>query len=136
MFFNRTKWLTLMVVLCLAVLLALQPFIHAHLDVEHPIQHSGFHVGSDYEESLSVHHDQPSHSVSAIPHVSHIVKVAPSIKQGIDLALVVDVAGLILVSFCLAIAIKLTAQQFSQLNPSFYQPLKRRLPAARAPPQY
>jgi len=61
---NKTKWVRLSVAVCFAILQALQPFIHAHLDAEHPIQNTGFHVGSEHEEALSLEHSQFVDSLS------------------------------------------------------------------------
>ncbi|MGJ8620957.1 MAG: hypothetical protein ACSHWN_11550 [Methylophilaceae bacterium] len=134
--FNKTKWLVLTVALCLIALQALQPFIHAHLDIEHPEHLSGLHVGGDYEASLNDHSHKSNHSITDLSHVSHVITIAPSIKQDTDLTLVLDVVALIFISFCLAIAAQLSTQLFSPLHLSHYQSLKRRLPASRAPPQY
>jgi hypothetical protein len=135
MLFGKNRWVVLTVALCLVVLQVLQPFIHAHLDVEHPQQLSGLHVGGDYEASLSGY-PESHHAITDLSHVSHVLTIAPSLKQELDLTIVLDVVALILVSFFLAMALPLATQLFLQLNLSYYQSLKRWLPASRAPPQH
>jgi len=136
MTFNKTKWGALTAAFCFAILQALQPFIHAHLDIDHPIQHTGFHVSDEHEEYLAGSHDQSNHAISVVPHASHTFSVAPGIKQDIDPALVLDIIRFALVCFCLAIALQSITQRFSHFRPSPYQSLRQRLPASRAPPQY
>ncbi|EUJ10449.1 hypothetical protein Meth11DRAFT_1268 [Methylophilaceae bacterium 11] len=130
---NNTRWVTLAVAICFAILQALQPFIHAHLDTEHPIQHTGFHVGDEHEEAYSVEHSA-DHAVSNIPHATHTISVASGIKQDVDVKLLINILAVV---FSVCFLLKLQATQ--KLNPALLsnpkESLKRRLPAARAPPQ-
>lgn len=129
---NKTKWLSLVMVVCFAILQALQPFIHAHLDAEHPIQEIGFHVGNDHEEISAA--DSLSHTVSA-PHPSHTLSVASGIKQDIN-PMLANALVVIVLSFCFLVALP------QPVRPRYFPAplvskthLKRRLPAPRAPPQ-
>jgi len=134
MFLNKTKWFTLAVAICFAILQALQPFIHAHVDADHPIQNSGFHVGHEYEEAISMQ-SLADHTLSSIPHASHTVLVASGIKQDFDNMTLLHVIVAVVFSFCFALVLQAT----HQFNSSFLfvakESLKRRLPASRAPPQ-
>lgn len=133
---NKTKWVTLVFATCFAILQALQPFIHAHLDAEHPIQNTGFHVGDEHEEV--VHHSDVSgeHALSTVPHASHTISVADGIKKDIDPALVADSIAIALFCLYIAIVLQSVSTHFLPLAPVPYQSLKRRLPASRAPPQF
>ncbi|MES2637771.1 MAG: hypothetical protein V4605_10625 [Pseudomonadota bacterium] len=113
---------------------ALQPFIHAHLDVDHPIQDTGFHVGSEHEETFSAEH-LANHNVFNAPHTSHTISVDSSIKQDADGGILMNAVLALVLSFCFILALQST----HRLNPAFLlipkKSLKRRLPASRAPPQ-
>ena len=128
---SKTKWVTLIIAIFFAILQVLQPFIHAHLDANHPAQETGFHVGADHEESFST---SSTHSVSVIPHASHIVSVTSAIKQDIDPALLTDAIALVVLCLCFSIALPSTLKLYPQLTLFSPKALKQRLPAARAPP--
>jgi len=134
MVISKAKWLSLTVSVCFVVLQALQPFIHAHIDNEHPIQSTGFHVGNEHEEAFSMGH-LASLSSCETPHASHTISVDSSIKQDFD--------SLLLTNFNLVfilISCALLVLQFSpRLNSAFLlipKESRRRLPASRAPPQF
>ena len=130
---GNTNWVRLMVAICFAVLQALQPFIHAHIDADHPIQETGLHVGSEHEEEHSFEH-MTNHALSSVAHVSHTVSVDSSIKQDADSLLLVQ-AFLLVFTFCLVLTLP-SPQKFNRvflLEPK--QSLRRRLPASRAPPK-
>ncbi len=135
MVLNKTTWARLAVAVCFAVLQALQPFIHAHIDAEHPIQKTGFHVGNEHEEAFNVE-DLASHVVSNVPHASHIISVDSSIKQDANGLLLMNAIIAVILSFCFILALQST----HRLNPAFLlvpkELLRRRLPASRAPPQF
>ncbi|HSH53450.1 MAG TPA: hypothetical protein VK967_00345 [Methylotenera sp.] len=132
---NKTKCVTLVFAICFAILQALQPFIHAHLDAEHPIQNTGFHVGDEHEEVM--HHSVTGeHALSGVPHASHTISVASGIKKDIDPALVADPIAIVLFCLCIALVLQSVFTHFLPLAPVPYQSLKRRLPASRAPPQF
>jgi hypothetical protein len=135
MFLSKTKWLTLTVAVCFAILQALQPFIHGHLDADHPIQHTGFHVGDAHEETVSSNHEA-THTVSNVPHASHTVSVASGIKQDFENMPFIDVLFAAILSFCFV----LTLQSNYRFKPALLsipkESIKRRLPASRAPPQF
>lgn len=130
---KNTRWVTLAVAICFAILQALQPFIHAHLDTEHPIQHTGFHVGDEHEEAYNVA-QSTNHAVSSVPHATHTISVASGIKQDMDTQLLVNVLAVVF-----SICFLLTLQSPQKRNPALVlvpiESLKRRLPASRAPPQ-
>ena len=134
MIISKAKWLSLTVSICFAILQALQPFIHAHLDTDHPIQNTSFHVGNEHEEAFSMEH-LAIHAVSNVPHASHTVSVDSSIKQDFDNLLLMNPYLALVLIFCFILALQSTYR----LNPaSFLVPkesLRRRLPASRAPPQ-
>ncbi len=132
---NQSKWTTLTVALCFAILQTLQPFIHGHLDTEHPIQDTGFHIGTDHEEAeslLNAHH----HTISDVVHASHTISVASGIKQEINPALLADTVLVVLFCLCFAIFLLSTLRSYRLLSLTPYESLKRRLPASRAPPQF
>ncbi|CAN4268341.1 hypothetical protein MCEMEM6_00476 [Methylophilaceae bacterium] len=131
MVLSKTKWVTLTIAIFFAILQVLQPFIHAHLDTNHPAQETGFHMGADHEESFSVTN---THSVSVVPHASHIVSVTSAIKQDIDPALLTDAIALIVICLCFSIALQSALKLYPQLTLVSPKALKQRLPAARAPP--
>lgn len=134
MVFDKTKWLTFAFAVCFAVLQALQPFIHAHIDVDHPIQNTGFHVGNEHEEAVSIEHSA-THSLTNVPHVSHTVSVASGIKQDVDNLLSVNPLLAVVFSFCFVVVLPTT----QRLNSAFLlipiESFRRRLPASRAPPK-
>lgn len=130
---NKTKWMTFTIAIFFAILQVLQPFIHAHLDGDHSIQETGFHVGAEHEESFVTSNN---HSAFVTPHPSHIVSVTSAIKQDIDPALFIDVIGIVLLTLCFAIFLQSAAQYFPQLTLIPPKSSSRRLPASRAPPQF
>lgn len=134
MVLNKTKWVRLIVAVCFAILQALQPFIHVHVDADHPIQNTGFHVGNEHEEAFSVEF-LADHAVSNDPHASHTISVDSSIKQDADGLLLMNAILAVVLSFCFILAL----QSNHRLNPAFLlvpkESLRRRLPASRAPPQ-
>ncbi len=131
---NKTKWVTLILAMCFAILQVLQPFIHAHLDSNHAQHHLGFHVGEEHEENTNVAHDLTDHTLSSIPHAAHSILVATGIKQDIDPALLIDAITLVVVYLFFSIVIQSASTLYPPLSLIFHQSLKRRLPASRAPP--
>lgn len=134
--FNKVKWVTLAIAYCFAVLQVLQPFIHAHLDAEHPIQESGFHIGSEHEEHADFFDQVISHAVSNTDHISHTISVASGIKEDFSPTLLTDIIYVIVLCLCFAIVLLSTVRLYRPLTLTLYQSLKRRLPASRAPPQF
>ena len=139
MVLNKYKWVTILLAICFAVLQALQPFIHGHLDADHPIQHTGFHLGDAHEESLGLNSglspsELANHVVSK--HTSHTVSVASGIKEDVNAALLSTVFFAVLLCLSYTIVLNITAKRYSILSLTLSIPPKRRLPAARAPPQF
>lgn len=134
--FNKVKWVTLAIAYCFAVLQVLQPFIHAHLDAEHPIQESGFHIGSEHEEHADFFDQVINHAVSNADHISHTISVASGIKENFKPTLLADIFCVIVLCLCFAIVLLSTVRPYRPLTLTPYQSLKRRLPASRAPPQF
>ena len=134
MVLNKTKWLTLAVVTCFAILQALQPFIHAHLDAEHPIQHTGFHVGDAHEEAVTAD-TLANHTLSNTPHISHTISVASGIKQDVAPIFLMDALFAIVLTFCFVLFLQASQALNPALPFTFTPSLRRRLPASRAPPQ-
>ncbi len=99
MVLNKTKWARLAFAVCFAVLQTLQPFIHAHVDADHPIQNTGFHVGNEHEEVFSAEH-LADHVVLSVPHASHTISVDSSIKQDAENLLVMNSILALVLSFC------------------------------------
>ena len=137
MILSKYKWVTLTIAIIFAILQALQPFIHSHLDVNHPIHHTGFHVGDEYEEvSTDISSQINNHVVSNMAHVSHTVSVASGIKQDLSSVLAADIVGVVIFCLYFASALLATLKFYPALSLIFYNSLKRRLPASRAPPQF
>ena len=129
---GKTNWVSLIVAICFAILQALQPFIHAHFDADHPFQDTGLHVGGEHEEAHSFEH-MADHALSNVAHVSHTVSVDSSIKQDADSLFLVH-AFLLVFTFCLVLALA-SPQKFNRaFLLKLKQSFKRRLPASRAPP--
>lgn len=134
----KAKWLTLAFSVCFAILQTLQPFIHAHsLDVNHPIQHTGFHVGDDHEESVNFSEHLADHAAANTVHVSNTVSVAFGINQDFNSALLAEALSVALLYLCFAIVAHITLKLYPPLSliPT-YRYLRRRLPPPRAPPQF
>lgn len=144
----KAKFLVYLIVLCFALLQIFTPFIHAHLNADlnsqHPIQNTGFHVGDAHEEvaielthlhsaETSVEHLDAS--FSSIPHASHTISVASGITQNIDSTMIAFASLLVLFFLCFPQYLTPFLSRFFALNVIPQQPLKRRLPASRAPPQ-
>lgn len=145
----KAKFVVYLIVLCFALLQIFTPFIHAHfntdLNNQHPIQNTGFHVGDAHEEmaielihlhstEISAEHLDASFLAST-PHATHTISVASGITQDVDSTLLV-VAGLLVLFFlCFPQYLTPFLSQFFSLSLIPQQPLKRQLPASRAPPQ-
>lgn len=120
-----------MVAICFTVL---QPFLHVHLDAEHPIQQTGFHMGSAYEE-LAIHATQLGDAgLTHESHTSEIISIDSAFKQDVDASLFDDVLALALILFCFSLLLS-ASSRFSLHYSHYYQALKRLLPTPRAPPQ-
>lgn len=132
---NKSNWFTLTVAICFAILQALQPFIHAHMDADHPVHHTGFHVGDEHEEVFDAGH-LGNHSVSSIPHASHTISVASGIKQDTDATLFTHAILAVVFSVFFVLTLASTKQFIPALLLIPHSILKRRLPASRAPPQF
>lgn len=135
MVMNKSNWFTLMVAICFAILQALQPFIHAHMDADHPVHHTGFHVGDEHEEVFDPGY-LANHSISSIPHASHTISVASGIKQDTDATLLAHAILAVVLSVFFVLAFASTKQFNPALGLVPYSTLRRRLPASRAPPQF
>ena len=142
----KAKFLVYSVVLFLALLQIFTPFIHAHFNTDHPIQNTGFHVGDAHEEmaielthlysaETSAEHLDASF-LSTIPHATHTISVASGITQDVDSALLVVASLLVLFFLCFPQYLTPFLSQFFALSLIPQQPLKRQLPASRAPPQF
>ena len=142
----KAKFVVYFIVLCFALLQVFTPFIHAHLNTEHPIQNTGFHIGDAHEEmaielthlhstETSAEHLDAS-SLSTIPHASHTISVASGITQDVDSTLIVVASLLVLFFLCFPLYLTPFLSQFFTLSLIPQQPLKRQLPASRAPPQF
>lgn len=131
---NNTKWITLAVAFCFAILQALQPFIHGHLDAEHPIQQTGLHIGNEFEEVAVSQQFELTHSIAA-PHASHTISVASGIKQDINSDLVLEMIGLVFALVATVVAIRVVRATYLSFDLSLYQSFRLTLPTSRAPPK-
>lgn len=131
----KANFLVYLMVVCFALLQVLSPFIHAHLDTEHPIQKTGFHVGDAHEEKTMGLANAESNFLSADPHAAHTILVASGITHDIDSTLLMSTSLFVLFFLCFPLALTSVLRQFFPLSLIPLQPLKRRLPASRAPPQ-
>ena len=77
------KWFAARVAFFLAILLVLQPFLHAHIDDGYAIHGNGFHFVNEHEEVFSTENSS-SILLSNTPHASHIISVDLSVREGID----------------------------------------------------
>jgi len=131
---EKTKWAMIPVAICLAILLALQPFLHAHMDSEQTGYLDGFHLGMEHEEvfnSVQI----TSHDLVSTPHASHIVSVDSSIKKEIDTNIVADAIVAIIISLFFVPALQLVQRLIPTTSLVLKESLKRQLQATRAPPQ-
>ena len=129
----KSKWVTLIIAMCFAILQAMQPLIHAHLDADHPIHNSGFHMGDDHEEAA--HESTITPQLSEEPHVSHTISVASGIKKDLDLSLVDPLYAAAI--FVIITLLLIPPHNFdTHFTPRFRQFLRRLSPAPRAPPLF
>jgi hypothetical protein len=127
----KTKWMVLAIAVFFAIL---QPFIHAHLNVHHPIEHTGFNVANAYEE-INHHSGHPAkNALSSIPHASYTLSVASGIKNDVDIALAINSFTFILFFLCFVIVLWFFPKHFQPLLPDSSQSLKHQPTAPRAPP--
>lgn len=133
---KQTKWLVQFMVACFAILQLLQPFIHAHLDTQHPIKTSNFHVVSDHEETFQGSNLSADNSLFNSPHPTHVASVDSSIKS--DIKFLISDESIQFILFCLIIVLALqsVSSVFFPLTTHHYLFLKKRLPASRAPPKF
>lgn len=131
----KANFLVYFIVVCFTLLQVLSPFIHAHLDA--PSTHNiGFHVGDAHEEKAINLANAESDFLSAEPHAAHTVSVASGIKQDADSTLLINASLLVLFFLCFPLALTPVLRQFFSLSLIPLQPLKRQIPASRAPPQF
>lgn len=128
---SKSKWLTLVIAACFAILQAMQPLIHAHLDAEHPIHNSGFHVGDKHEEVA--HESTVDAELSEASHISHTISVASGIKKDVDASVLDPILGAVIF---FVVTLLLPSYHIPKPQPTLLlrQFLRRRLPASRAPP--
>lgn len=134
---NNTKWTMIAFAMCFALLQALQPFIHAHLDTEqHSTQYSGLHINLEHEELISLDHDDTDNSMYATPHAQHTISVDSSIKPDVALALLTYAVSFVLFFISFAIIFKAVSNQFPQLTIVHHKFQRRQPQSVRAPPQF
>lgn len=125
-----------LILVCFALLQVFSPFIHAHLDTEHFVQNTGFHMGDAHEEKAIDLTSTDSGFITVGAHASHTISVASGIKQEIDSTFMTGISLLVLFFLCFALNLTPALKQFFSLRLTPLQPLKRKLPASRAPPQF
>lgn len=139
----------LLLAICFAVLQALQPFIHAHLDSHSQTQHQGIHVGMEHEELLSSYaastvaantdtinahvHGSSEH---AVPHAKHTISVDPGIKHDIDIANLMSSIPFVLFFIGLTLVYTFVPKRFPQFALSHTKRLRSQPQSVRAPPLF
>lgn len=125
--------------LAIALLFALlQPFLHIHLDTEHPIQQTGFHVANAYEEmhDYALHMDE-EHVLKGSTHTSEVIAIDAATKQEVEHQFSADGSSIILLIFCIGLlSTTITTSRTQPRQQHFYRLLRQQLPASRAPPQH
>lgn len=133
-YINRAKWIITTVAFCFAILQALQPFIHAHLDGEDHSHTHGLHVAEDHESAHALEH-LSNHSFSDVSHAAHTVSVSQGIKPKSP-----DIFNgsftFVLIVIWFALTILKTPSHFLHLISNPARSFMRRLPAPRAPPYF
>lgn len=122
------------VAFCFALLQALQPFIHAHLDGEHHPHAEGLHTAEIHESAHALEHSS-SHTLLDASHGAHTISVSQGIKQDSTYA-VDDSFSFVLIAICFALIVILKPQYSPQPTSNLIRSLTRRLPASRAPPYF
>lgn len=122
------------VAFCFALLQAMQPFIHAHMDGEHHPHSEGLHTAEDHESAHVLEHSS-SHAILEASHATHTISVSQGIKQDSAYALG-DSFSFVLIAIWFALVIIVTPKHFLQLTSNPTRSLTRRLPAPRAPPYF
>lgn len=125
----------MIVACCFAILQALQPFIHAHLDGEHHSHGEGFHTVQNHESTHATEHLN-DHAVSDAGHATHTIAVPTGIKQEKSAFLMMDVLAFALVCIWLALVFVPCSNRFPPLPLISSNTLRRRLPAPRASPLF
>jgi putative Mn2+ efflux pump MntP len=141
MLLNKSKWAMLVVATCFALLQALQPFMHAHLDTDHLAHHSNVSANDEHEELIHQSHHViadylTDHTESAVSHSLYTISVASGIKKDMEPAAVIDSIAFVLISVGLAIGFAFISKPNFPLISAPHPSVKRRLPASRAPPQF
>jgi hypothetical protein len=127
------NYIILAVAICFAIL---QPFLHIHLDKEHPIQQTGLHMGNEHED-IAIHSTQlDTHALTSASHTSEIISIDSVFKKEVDLNITGDTFVIALILFCLNLLTLKGASKFFPFHSQNYHTLRRRLPATRAPPQH
>ncbi|HWU82729.1 MAG TPA: hypothetical protein VN063_04490 [Methylophilaceae bacterium] len=113
-----------------ALLQAMAPFIHGHLDIDHAGQMHGIHFSEDeHDHDFSSH---AGHYLNDSSHLTHTVVVATGIKKDQDAALLVPAAMLLLLLVLAPQVVPVLPLPRLQRVP---RPLLQRRPSApRAPP--
>ena len=129
------KWFAARVAFFLAILLVLQPFLHAHIDDGYAIHGNGFHFVNEHEEFFNTENSS-NNLLSNTPHASHIVSVDLSVREGIDTLLFSGPihTALLISLFVLALRSNQRLKYAFLFTPK--NSLKQRLPASRAPPTF
>lgn len=92
-------------------------------------------MGNAYEE-LAIHATQLTDAgLTHVSHTSEIISIDSAFKQDVDLSLTGDTFALALILFCFSLFSPAASARFLPLDSHYYQALKRRLPAPRAPPK-
>jgi hypothetical protein len=140
---TKSKFVALLVVIAFAMLQLMQPFVHVHLDVQHPIQSTAFHIDSGHENSAyDAERAEPANSAQNtsvassdnFSHASHTVTVVSVMAKPSGLNYNSILPIFVLLACVIALVMHPNIVLVLNYRPLPHKPLKRRLPATRAPP--
>jgi len=120
---------------CFAILQALQPLIHAHLDGNHHSHAGGVHMAQTHEYAHVMGH-KDSHIVSDGSHDAHTIAVPNGIKQDQATKFMVDLLAFVMVFCWIALRLVPSSNYFPQFTFISSSILRRRPQAPRAPPLF
>lgn len=125
--------LSMAILIWFVLLQALQPFIHAHLDLNHPLQWANSHVVVEHTEFMHLI-DAPAAETFSDDHVLHTIAVASGIKSDAQAILLTDFNPFVLFCLCFILILFSVFKSFPQQYSLPDKSLQRLLPAPRAPP--
>ena len=130
---KSTQNLSMTILIWFVLLQTLQPFIHGHLDLNHPMSLANSHAVDEHTEFMHLI-DAPAAETFSDDHVLHTVAVASGIKSDTQVILFTDFNPFVLLCLCFTLILLSVPRYFPQQDSLPHKSLKRRLPAPRAPP--